>query len=217
MILVFLEPDFGTGLFIGCIAMILLIVGGIRLLYIAPCFVLALIPLSIFMVSKFDYILDRFRGFLEPMKNYHISQSLTALGSGGIFGVGLGNGRAKLHFLPEKTTDFIFSVIGEELGFLGCAFIILLYCLFAFAGIRIALRTKDTFGFFLALGITVIIALQAAMNIAVVTASVPAKGIPLPFISRGGSSLVVSAAAAGILLNISLSCRDSLQEVEGVG
>ncbi|WP_027624720.1 stage V sporulation protein E [Clostridium lundense] len=142
--------------------------------------------------------------WVDPQKTgYQLIQSFLALGSGGIWGVGLGQSRQKCYYIPEPHNDFIFAVIGEELGLIGCVFIILLFLLFIWRGIVTAVKAKDTYGTLLATGITSIIAVQALINIAVVTGSIPVTGVPLPFISYGGSSLFVNMAAMGILLNIS--------------
>ncbi|SQB91444.1 stage V sporulation protein E [Clostridium tetanomorphum] len=126
-----------------------------------------------------------------------------ALGSGGIWGVGLGQSRQKCYYIPEPHNDFIFAVIGEELGLIGCTFIIILFALLIWRGIVTAVKAKDTFGTLLATGIISVIAVQALINIAVVTGSIPVTGVPLPFISSGGSSLVINMSAIGVLLNIS--------------
>ncbi|HVR82870.1 MAG TPA: FtsW/RodA/SpoVE family cell cycle protein, partial [Planctomycetota bacterium] len=135
-------------------------------------------------------------------KGHQILQSLLALGSGGWWGEGLGRGTAKLYFLPEAHSDFIFPVLGEELGFAGTASVVLLYAALGFAGFAIMRRAKDRFGFLLAFSLTTYIILQAAMNVAVVTAAIPTKGIPLPFVSAGGSSVLFTLAGVGMLVNI---------------
>ena len=134
---------------------------------------------------------------------YHIRQTVIALGSGGLTGRGLGNGVLKFGHLPAANTDSIFAVIGEELGFVGCVTVVALFALFAWRGIRIATQAEDAFGSFLAAGLVLLIVVQAALNIAVVTATVPYSGLPLPFISAGGSSLVMCLASIGIIFNIS--------------
>jgi cell division protein FtsW len=140
----------------------------------------------------------------DPLNSgYHIIQSLYALGSGGLFGVGLGRSREKFLYLPEPHTDFIFAILGEELGFIGTAAVLILFFLFLWRGFKIAMSAPDIFGSLLAAGITSVIIMQAMMNIAVVTASMPITGIPLPFISFGGSALVFTLTGVGILLNVS--------------
>lgn len=155
-----------------------------------------------------SFRLKRVLVFLDPWKDpkkdgYQIIQSWLALGSGGILGMGLGKSRQKCYYIPEPHNDFIFSIIGEELGLVGCIFIIMLFLLLIWRGIRIAIHAKDTYGSLLAIGITAVIAVQAIINIAVVTGSMPVTGVPLPFISYGGSSLVINLFAMGVLLNIS--------------
>ncbi len=154
------------------------------------------------------YRMARFTSFLNPWKDprgdgYQLIQSLLALGAGGLWGAGLGQSRQKCYYIPEPHTDFIFSIIGEELGLIGCTIIIILFVIFIWRGIVTASKAKDTFGTLLATGITSIIAIQAIINIAVVTGSMPVTGVPLPFISYGGSSLVINLCAMGVLLNIS--------------
>ncbi|MHC4221074.1 MAG: FtsW/RodA/SpoVE family cell cycle protein, partial [Planctomycetota bacterium] len=149
----------------------------------------------------------RIQAFLHPGQwadsaNYQANQSLIALGSGGLFGSGLGKGVCKYGHLPEDTTDFIFAIIGEELGLIGTATVIMLFIIFTWLGILVALRCQDRFGSLLASGIVLAIAVQAAINIGVVTVVLPTKGIPLPFISAGGTSMLLSATAVGVLINI---------------
>ena len=155
-----------------------------------------------------DYRRRRMLNFLNPWKDpagdgYQLIQSFYALGAGGITGLGLGQSRQKMLYMPEPHNDFIFSIIGEELGLIGCLIIIALFVVFVWRGVRIAMRAKDTYGSMLAIGITSIIAVQSIINIAVVTGSMPVTGVPLPFISYGGTSLVINLMAMGILLNIS--------------
>jgi cell division protein FtsW len=134
---------------------------------------------------------------------FHINQSLIAVGTGGVTGMGLMEGKQKLFYLPEPHTDFIFAVTAEELGLIGAVLIALLFAVFAWRGLRTALRARDNFGRFIAVGVTTMIVVQAFFNISVVLALLPTKGIPLPFISYGGSSLFVMLASVGVLLNIS--------------
>jgi len=146
--------------------------------------------------------------FIDPWKDaadagYQLIQSFLALGSGGLTGLGLGQSRQKTLYMPEPHNDFIFSIIGEEVGLIGCLFIIALFLIFIWRGVRVAMNAKDTYGKLLAMGITSIIAVQAIINIAVVTGSMPVTGVPMPFISYGGTSLVINLTAMGILLNIS--------------
>ena len=150
----------------------------------------------------------RMLNFINPWKDpagngYQLIQSFYALGAGGVTGLGLGQSRQKMLYMPEPHNDFIFSIIGEELGLIGCLVIIALFVVFVWRGIRIAMRAKDSYGSLLAIGITAVIAVQSIINIAVVTGSMPVTGVPLPFISYGGTSLVINMIAMGILINIS--------------
>lgn len=198
--------DFGTAALISLLAFLMLIIAGARLWHILPP--LPLLAVAFFVAVWFSP--DRVRritAFLNPDKwidtiNYQPYQSLVALGSGGLWGKGLGRGICKYGHLPEDTTDFIFAIIGEELGFVGNAAVILLFVALIGFGILVVVRCKDPFGRLLASGIILAIAIQAALNIGVVTVVLPTKGIPLPFVSAGGTSMLLSAAAVGVLLNI---------------
>ena len=205
--LVLRQPDLGTATLFLTIAFVMLFAGGTRLRHLAMGAAVAVPSLLAFVFAS-AYRRERFMAFLHPWqdpqgKGYHIVQSLYGLGSGGLFGVGLGQSRQKFGYLPEQYTDFIYSVLGEELGFIGAAAVLVLFLLFAYRGLLIAMRSEDRFGFFLAIGITTAIALQAFINIGVVTSVWPVTGVPLPFISYGGSSLVMSLFGVGILASIS--------------
>lgn len=205
--LILLEPDFGTACFVMLICTILLRVGGIDWRHMLPVTIAALPIITIMVIYKFHHISSRINTYLNPDmdplgKGYQIRQSLMALGSGGLFGVGLGWSKQKLFFLSEESTDFIFAILGEELGFLGTAAVILLYTLFVYYGFQVVRRAPDIAGMILSLGIVISIAIQSIFNIAVVTHTIPAKGISLPLISFGGSGLVFSMMGVGILLNI---------------
>ncbi len=198
--------DFGTAAFITLLAFLMLIIAGVKWWHILPP-----LPVAGFVfyqaIASSPTRIRRIGAFLNPEKwtdtiNYQPQQSLIALGSGGLWGKGLGRGICKYDHLPEDTTDFIFAIIGEELGFVGNAAVILLFILFVWLGILVVMRCGDRFGQLLAGGIVLSIAIQAAINIAVVTVVVPTKGIPLPFVSAGGTSMLLSAAAVGVLLNI---------------
>lgn len=207
LILIYAEPDLGTAVILGLVVLAMLFMGGVRLSHLLSL-VLASIPLLYFAVFHVGYRRERILTFINPWADaqrigYQIVQALLALGSGGFFGKGLGASRAKLFFLPEPYTDFIFSIIGEELGFLGASLIIFLFVIIAWRGLHIATRAPNQFGNLLAAGITFLITFQAVLNISIVTACLPTKGITLPFLSYGGSSLVFSLAGVGILLNIS--------------
>jgi cell division protein FtsW len=161
-----------------------------------------------FLISSVGYRLDRITAFLNPWDDptstgFQIIQSFLALGSGGLWGTGLGNGKQKLFYLPEAHTDFILSIIGEEIGFIGVLILIILFIILAYCGIKISIRASDLFGTYLALGITSLITLHAVINLGVVLGLLPTKGSTLPFISYGGTSLVVNLISIGILLNIS--------------
>lgn len=206
-LLIVVEPDIGTAFFIGILGCSLFLIGGGRLLYILPALALAL-PAGYFAVMAFfPHARDRVATFLRPEldllgKGHQVRQSLIALGSGGPLGVGLGASRQKLSFLPEEHSDFIFSVIGEELGFVGAMGVILLFLLLLWYARKVSLSVPDAFGAMTAFGIGLWIVGQAAFNIAVTSGAVPTKGISLPFISFGGSHLFTSMVAIGVLLNI---------------
>lgn len=205
--LVLAEPDLGTTVALAGTFFVLLFVAGARRRHLFGLGAAAVPVLTAAIVAE-PYRLQRVTAFMDPWKNplgsgFHTIQALLALGSGGIIGVGLGSSRQALGFLPEAYTDFAFAVLGEELGLLGTLTVVGLFLVVAWRGYRAALRAPDLFGSLLATGITTMIALQAAINIGVVTDTLPVTGITLPFISYGGSSLVLSLAGVGILLNIS--------------
>ena len=207
LILIYAEPDLGTAFILGLVILAMLFMGGVRLSHLLSL-VLGSLPLLYFAIFHVGYRRERILTFINPWADaqrigYQIVQALLALGSGGFFGKGLGASRAKLFFLPEPYTDFIFSIIGEELGFLGASLIIFLFVVIAWRGLRIATRAPNQFGNLLAAGITFLITFQAVLNISIVTACLPTKGITLPFLSYGGSSLIFSLMGVGILLNIS--------------
>ncbi|MCG2675749.1 putative lipid II flippase FtsW [bacterium] len=207
-ILILRQPDLGTALIILAVILGMLFVSGVRLKHLFSLFLVAL-PGIWLLINKVGYRKRRILAFLDPWSDpqgygFQIIQSLIALGSGGILGRGLGEGTQKLFYLPAPHTDFIFAILGEELGFLGGVAVIILFGAFIYFGARIARRAPDLFGSLLALGITTWIGLQAMINIGVATGTLPTKGIPLPFISFGGSSLIFSLIGVGILLSISL-------------
>ena len=199
--LVMLQPDFGVALFLGIMVLILLFIGGVRLSYLASSILVAL-PIMYLLIMRVDYRYRRIIGFLNPWEDpsrttFQMVQSLLAFGSGGLFGTGLGGGSQKLFFLPAPHTDFIFSVIGEELGMVGATITLGLF----------ALMAEDTFGTLLGVGITAMISIQVIINMGVVLGLLPTKGLTLPFISYGGTSLLINAMGVGILLNISSTVR----------
>lgn len=212
--LILLQPDLGTAFAIVIVAFVMFFVSGINLWFIGAS-ILASIPLLYILIFKVGYRKKRILAFLNPWQDprgisFQIVQSFVALGSGGLFGVGLGASRQKLYYLPASHTDFIFSIIGEELGLLGTLSIVILFILFIWHGMKIAFYAKDTFGQLLSLGLVSMIGLEAIINIAVASGSVPTKGLPLPFISYGGSSLIFNIMSVALLLNIA---KDRIQEM----
>lgn len=201
MLLVLLEKDLGTTILMGALTLVLLFVAGTRLAYVLAAVMIAL-PLVWYQIVGVDYRRERLEDFLSG-DGYQVHQSLIAIGSGGFYGLGLGNGRQKLGFLPENHTDFILCTVGEELGFLGLAGVLGLLALVVWRGLVAARNAPDRFGTYLAVGISSLFGLQALVNMSVVLEVIPAKGITLPFLSYGGSSLVVSAGAVGLLLSVS--------------
>jgi cell division protein FtsW len=205
--MILLEPDLGTSLEVFVIALGMLFIAGLSEKYILSAGV-ASVPAVYFSVVHVSYRYARVMAFLHPDsdpqgRGFQLLQSLIAVGSGGLSGVGLMESKQKLFYLPEAHTDFIYAVLCEELGFLGGALVLGLFALYAWRGLRVALRAPDDFGRFLALGITLMVSSQALINLGVVLGMMPTKGIPLPFVSYGGSSLLVMLLATGVLLNIS--------------
>jgi cell division protein FtsW len=201
------EPDFGTAMTLAAIVFIMLMVGGVRLAYMLVSFA-GVTTLAVMMVLRDPKKFNRILSFLDPWKygqdvGYQLKQSLLAIGSGGLFGLGPGQSRAKLFYLPDAHTDFILAIFSEELGFIGVILILTLFAILVYRGILLSLRAPDAFGSYLALGLTLLIGLQAAINMGVITGLFPTKGLSLPFLSYGGSSLLANLLAVGILLNIS--------------
>ena len=210
--LLLLQPDFGTAVSIAFIVFLMLFAAGTRLSYIISALIV-LVPTACYLMMSTPYRKKRILAFLNPWEDpantgFQIIQSFLAFYSGNILGLGLGDGRQKRFYLPEAHTDFIFSVIGEELGFMGVMAVIILFVLFLYRGIRISLKAPDLFGTYLALGITSLISFQAITNIAVVMGLLPTKGLALPFLSYGGTSVICNLAGVGILLNISAQQQD---------
>lgn len=210
--LVLMEPDLGSTMVIAITSFIMLFAGGASIKHLG---VLALtgIGAAAAAIAVAPYRMARIFAFIDPFEDprgigYQIIQSLYAIGSGGLFGVGLGRSMQKYFYIPEQHTDFIFSVLSEELGFIGATFVIFLFIFFAARGYRIAKNSKDDFGSLLACGLTSMILVEVIINIAVVTSSMPVTGITLPFISYGGSSLIFKMTAVGVLLNISKHMKD---------
>lgn len=205
--LILKEPNLSIASVIMIVTVVVLFAAGARWLHLIGLGS-TLVGAVVALIILEPYRMARAMNFTNPWadakgKGYQLVQSLYALGSGGIFGAGLGESRQKCYYIPEPHTDFIFSIIGEELGLIGCVFIICLYLIFIWRGIKTALYAKDIYGTLLATGITSVIAVQAVINIAVISGSMPVTGVPLPFISYGGSALVINMSAMGILLNIS--------------
>lgn len=205
--LIVAEPDLGQALCLCIFTATLLYVAGLSWKYFAGAALMS-VPAFYFFVMLKPYRWERIKSFLDPYQDplgsgWQIMQSLTALGSGGITGLGLGDGKQKLYFLPEASSDFIFAVIGEELGLIATSLVAIAFLVFFYRGIRIVLRAPDSFGFYLGLGLTLMVVLQGFINISMVLALMPTKGIALPFISHGGSSLLLNLAATGVLLNLS--------------
>jgi cell division protein FtsW len=205
--LILLEPDLGTALALVLIAAVMVFAAGLNYTYIVGA-VLVSAPLVGMLVMGAGYRRRRLLTFLNPWQDplgdgFQIIQSLIAVGTGGVWGRGLMNGVQKLFYLPEPHTDFIYAVIAEELGLIGASLVLVCFLVVAWRGLRVALRAPDSFGAFLAIGLTTMVALQALVNISIVLGLLPTKGIPLPFVSFGGSSLLMNLVGMGILLNVS--------------
>ena len=207
MLLCLAQPDFGSAVMIALLTFVVLFAAGARAGYLLGGLLLAL-PVGYAAIASSPYRMRRIKAFLEPFEHrqgagYQITESLMSFGSGGWTGAGLGDGRQKLLFLPEAHTDFISAIIGEELGFIGVVLLCAAFAWIVLRGLRAAWRVQDEYAAYLAAGMTLFIGLQAFTNLAVAMGLLPTKGLALPFVSYGGSSLIVNAAAAGIVLNIS--------------
>jgi cell division protein FtsW len=205
--LIMLEPDFGTSVTLALIAAAMVFAAGLNYSYIVGA-ALTLLPLAVIAAVAAPYRRSRLLAFMNPWDDplrtdFQIIQSLLAVGTGGISGRGLMNGVQKLFYLPYPHSDFIYAVISEELGLIGATLVLLCFCVIAWRGLRVALRAPDSYGAFLAIGLTTMVAVQAFVNISVVLGLMPTKGIPLPFISAGGSSMLVNLVGMGVLLNVS--------------
>lgn len=205
--LIMLQPDFGTGSIIVVTIIVLLFVGGVDFKFFLKIGVVGVIGVVI-LIAIAPYRLARILSFLDPWSDplgsgFQIIQSLYAIGPGGLFGYGLGNSRQKHFFLPEPQTDFIFSIISEELGFFGCLLVVIMFFIICYQGFKISRRSNDKFAKFLSFGIIFQISFQACMNLMVVTGVIPVTGVTLPFLSYGGSSLLITLVSIGIVLNIS--------------
>jgi cell division protein FtsW len=206
ILLIIGQKDLGSGILLGAIVFIMMFIGGVRLTYLL-LFIGFFAPIVYFSIAFTKYRLMRILVFLDPFKyyngkGYQVAQSLIGIAAGGFFGKGIGCSHQKLSFLPEAYTDYIFSILAEELGFIGVFFVIALFFIFFLVGMKMSLNVQDRFGRLLGMGLTILITLQAFINIGVCMSLLPAKGIALPFFSYGGSSLVSTLFAVGILLNI---------------
>ncbi len=207
MVLIVLQPDLGTTVIIGCWMLVLLFVGGLSMIQLLSMVIISC-PVVLWLITHADYRLKRWSTFLNPWEDpqgmgFQIIHSFLAFGSGGIFGVGLGNSKQKLLYLPEPHTDFIFSIVAEELGLVGVGTIIILFALLILRGIKISLDAPDLYSSYLALGISTLFGLQVIINMGVVMGLLPTKGLTLPFMSYGGSSLMVNLIFIGMLMSIS--------------
>ncbi|MFH1269776.1 MAG: putative lipid II flippase FtsW [Candidatus Omnitrophota bacterium] len=205
-LLILAQPDLGTVMAMGIVVFIMLYIAGVRLAYLLSV-ILASIPVLYILIFSVPYRRMRIMTFLNPWvdpkgSGFQIIQSQVALGSGGIFGSGLGHSRQKLFYLPAAHTDFIFSIIGEELGLLGTVGVVILLIMFIQQGLKIIQSASDKFGYFLSLGLVLMLSLKAVINIGVSCGVLPTKGLPLPFISYGGSSFIFDMISVGLLLNI---------------
>lgn len=209
-VLIISQPDLGTAVLISIVILAMLFVAGVRIMHALPL-VLAFVPILLHLIFVSPYRLKRVLVFLDPWRDpeagYQLIQSLVALGSGGPFGVGLGGGLQKLNYLPAIHSDFLFSLLGNETGFVGTATTVLCFMVLSWVGLRVALGAPDMIGSLIAFGVTCVIAFQAIVNIFVVTAMLPTKGIALPFMSAGGSALLFMMIGVGILLNVASHCR----------
>jgi cell division protein FtsW len=205
--LILAEPDLGTAVSVLMIAAVMLFAAGINYGYVLTLILVSL-PAGYLVIAMSAYRMRRLKSFLNPWADplgsgYQMVQSMIAVGTGGVFGRGLMQGVQKLFFLPEPHNDFIYAVIAEELGLIGTTIILACFCVIAWRGLRTAMRAPDRFGAFLAIGLTTMVAFQAFFNMSVVLGLLPPKGIPLPFVSYGGSSLLINLLGMGILLNVS--------------
>jgi cell division protein FtsW len=207
------QPDFGSAVMIGLILFCLLFTAGARLGYLLGAGILS-VPLIYSAVAGSEYRLRRIMSFLSNSENYQIRESWMSFGAGGMTGVGIGDSHQKLLFLPEAHTDFISAIVGEELGLVGFTVMVLAFLLVVYRGIAAALRAVDEYGTYLAVGITLFLGTQAFTNLAVAVGLFPTKGLVLPFISYGGSSLLVNCCCVGILLNVSRPRRVSFSAAE---
>ncbi len=214
IVLLLAQPDFGTATILATMLFLMLYVAGTRIIYIVTA-ALAALPMAYGLIIGSEYRMRRLMAFMDPWAHrydigYHISESLMSFGSGGIAGAGLGEGKHKLFFLPAAHTDFIFSLVGEELGLLGAAGLLIVFGVVVWRGLRAAWRAPDLFATYAAFGISILLGLQTLINMGVVTGLLPTKGLTLPFVSYGGSSMVCMMFAMGLLLNISAQAEEPM-------
>jgi cell division protein FtsW len=207
LIALLLQPDFGTALILAALLYLMLFVGGVRLSHLLATGLMAL-PLLVYVMLTAEYRLRRLLTFMDPWREasssgFQVVQSLIAFGSGQLWGRGLGESRQKLFYLPEAHTDFVFSVVGEELGLLGALVVLVLFGIIIARGLRLTAKIEEPFEQYLAFGLTVLLGLQALIHMGVVMGLMPTKGLVLPFISYGGSAMVINLMEAGILLGLS--------------
>ncbi len=219
VVLCMLEPDFGSSVALLFLLFVMLFAAGTKVSFLVGSVLVAL-PIGYHAIASSPYRMKRIMAFMDPWGTrngvgYQIAESLMSIGSGGWTGLGLGDGRQKLFFLPEAHTDFIFAIIGEELGLVGVAFLVTLYALVIWRGVRAALHATEEFGTYLALGLTSLIGFQAAVNMAMAMGMLPTKGLVLPFISYGGCSLIILMGAAGVLLSVSAGAETARTRAGG--
>lgn len=210
--LILREPDFGTTILLAAVSLVVLVVAGVRWIYVLPNALAGATAISAFIWHD-PVRWQRIVAFLNPEQHkgdvgYQTFQAMLALGSGGVFGVGLGDGVQKLGYVPENQTDFIFSIVGEELGLIATLAVVLVFVTLVVCGVIISWNARDSFGVYLGTGITFLIGLQAFINLGVVCSALPNKGLPLPFVSYGGSNLVMMLASLGLLLNIARHAKE---------
>ncbi len=204
------QPDFGSVVILAALTWLMMFIGGVRCLHLFGSLIVLLLPLAYYFLTSSQYRVSRILGFLNPWQypadeGYQIIHSLMAFGTGGLWGMGIGKGYQKLFYLPEPHTDFIFSIIGEEFGLLGVMIIIVLYAWILLKGIKIAREAPDTFGSLIAIGLTAAMGMQICINMGVTLGLLPTKGLTLPFLSYGGTSLLLNMASIGVLMNIGAS------------
>ncbi len=213
---ILMQPDFGTAVILTMVGFLMLFVAGVRVQHLLGSVILCL-PFLFHVAISAQYRISRLKTFLDPWgdplnSGFQIIQSLVAFGCGGLWGAGIGQGIQKLFYLPQPHTDFVFAVVGEEMGFMGVMLLIILFYLLICRGLTVAIRTTDKFQRYMAFGITCLIGLQAMVNMAVTMGMLPTKGLPLPLVSLGGTSLVMNLAGLGILMAITRSTQNQMKE-----